>query len=222
MPGVQARLYPRTNRCEKRVFAGQHIWDSLERAALISALEAKRGTAFVFLDIGANVGLYSLIVAAKAGALRKQVRIFAVEPDPTNRARLGFNIKASQAQITVIPCAVSNRCGEGVMMGGAVNRGEVHLVEDGKAGEITPVKTLHQICKQQKIAGVDVMKLDIEGHDERALAAFFKTAPQSLWPKMLILETGRAAQTPLLDLCAGHGYTTLNRAGINSILTRNF
>jgi len=33
-PGVKARLYPSTNRCEKRALCGVQIWDSVERAAL--------------------------------------------------------------------------------------------------------------------------------------------------------------------------------------------
>ena len=32
MLGVNARLYPRSNRCEKRAFAGVQIWDAEERA----------------------------------------------------------------------------------------------------------------------------------------------------------------------------------------------
>ena len=36
--GVKARLYPASNRCEKRAYAGVHIWDSEERNSLKQAL----------------------------------------------------------------------------------------------------------------------------------------------------------------------------------------
>ena len=221
MPGVKARLYPRTNRCEKRVFAGQHIWDAPERAALLGALENSTSAPFVFFDVGANVGLYSLILAAKAreNKLRKALYITAIEPDTTNRSRFEFNISASGANITVLPYAISDEEGEGVMGGGDVNRGEVKL-QSGAAGTAVPIKTLHTVCKEIGTTHIDAMKVDIEGHDLRALTAFFKDAPQTLWPHLLILETGRETTTPLLELCAARGYTIHTRTGINSILVR--
>lgn len=219
MAGVNARLYPRSNRCEKRAFAGVQIWDAEERAALSDALSASTASPFVFLDVGANVGLYSLILAANAKSTSKDIRIIAFEPDPTNRARLAFNIKASDANIQVLPYAVSDKDGEGFMGGGDTNRGEVRL-RDSEDEDDQPVqiKTLYGVCTEQGLSRIDAMKVDIEGHDERALTVFFEHAPKTLWPRLLILETGRAETTSLLELCTGHGYTITTRTGINSIL----
>ncbi len=218
MSDVRVRLWPHSSRCEKRVFCGQQIWDPLERAALTSALEQSETAPFVFLDVGANVGLYSLILAARAKQLGKETSIIAVEPDPTNRARLNFNIKASQANIAVVPFAISDTAGTGTIGGGEDNRGEARLI-DGD-GDSVKVITLHQLCQDHQLSRIDAMKVDIEGYDERALKAFFETAPQALWPGLLILETGREPESTLLSLCTGHGYTVTRRAGINSILTR--
>lgn len=219
MPGVNARLYPRSNRCEKRAFAGVQIWDAEERAALVDALGASTISPFVFLDVGANVGLYSLILAAYAKDAGKDIRIMAFEPDPTNRARLAFNIKASDANVQVLPFAVSDADGEGFMGGGDINRGEVRLQDnEDEHDQPVQIKTLYGVCEEQGLSRIDAMKVDIEGHDERALTAFFEHAPKSLWPRLLILETGRAETTSLLELCTGHGYTITKRTGINSIL----
>lgn len=224
MPGVNARLYPRSNRCEKRAFAGIQIWDAEERAALAAALDTSRIAPFVFLDVGANIGLYSLILAAHAKQTHKDIRILAFEPDPTNRARLAFNIKASDANIQVLPYAVSDEDGEGFMGGGTTNRGEVRLQDnnvediDDEDGQPVQIKTLYGVCEEQGLSRIDAMKVDIEGHDERALGAFFDHAPKTLWPLLLILETGRDETTSLLELCTKHGYTITKRTGINSIL----
>ena len=219
MPGVNARLYPRSNRCEKRAFAGVQIWDAEERAALSDVLDASTASPFVFLDVGANVGLYSLILAAHAKAESKDIRIIAFEPDPTNRARLAFNIKASDANIQVLPYAVSDKDGDGFMGGGDTNRGEVRLRDsDEEDDQPVQIKTLYGVCTEQGLSRIDAMKVDIEGHDERALTAFFEHAPKTLWPRLLILETGRDETTSLLELCTGHGYTITKRTGINSIL----
>ncbi len=221
MDGVKARLYPRSNRCEKRAFAGVQIWDAVERQALRDAFDASTSGPFVFLDVGANVGLYSLILATHAKTQDKPVRILAFEPDPTNRARLEFNIKASNADINVLPYAVSDAEGAGYMGGGDVNRGEARLRSKADAHTKVHIKTLYGVCKAQKLSRIDAMKVDIEGHDERALGAFFDSAPKTLWPGLLILETGRATTTSLLEMCAAHGYTITKRAGINSVLHLN-
>ena len=63
----RARLYPRSNRCEKRVFLGVNSWDLDERTAISADMEASPSSPpFVFIDGGANVGLYSLYVASEA------------------------------------------------------------------------------------------------------------------------------------------------------------
>jgi len=224
MPGVNARLYPRSNRCEKRAFAGVQIWDAVERQALSSAFDVSTSAPFIFMDVGANVGLYSLILAAHAEAQNKPIRILAFEPDPVNRARFEFNIKASNADIEVLPYAVSDEAGEGYMGGGDSNRGEVRLSENDDNPKVQ-IKTLYGVCKTEKLTHIDAMKVDIEGHDERALGAFFNAAPNTLWPHLLILETGRAHSTlqatSLLEMCTAHGYTITKRAGINSVLHLN-
>ena len=151
MLGVNARLYPRSNRCEKRAFAGVQIWDAEERAALSDAISASTASPFVFLDVGANVGLYSLILAASAKSASKDIRIIAFEPDPTNRARLAFNIKASDANIQVLPYAVSDKDGEGFMGGGDTNRGEVRLRDnDEEDDQPVQIKTLYGVCNRTR------------------------------------------------------------------------
>ncbi len=219
MTGVNARLYPRSNRCEKRVFAGQQIWDAVERAALLDALKYSKRSPFVFFDVGANVGLYSLILAAKARETQTPTLITAIEPDAVNRERLAFNIKASGAGIKILPYAVSDEDGEGVMGGGETNRGEVKLLAR-TTGDTVLIKTLLSAVRETKTKHINAMKLDIEGHDLRALTAFFNTASQSLWPRLLILETGREPTTPLLELCQKYGYTINARNGINTVLTQ--
>lgn len=218
-PGLFARVWPRSNRCEKRVFAGHQIWDTLEHMAIRDALEASVGNQeFVFLDVGANVGFYSLFLAHEAKLQNRKIKILAVEPDPTNRARLMTNIAINSANIDVAKVAISDKSGTVHLGGGQTNRGEVRIDETASKGDLVEVMTLSQLCDAQNISRIDAMKLDIEGQDQRALTLFFAKAPKPLWPKLLILETGRDLTTPLLELCTAHGYEIQKRSGINSIL----
>jgi FkbM family methyltransferase len=63
----------------------------------------------VFVDIGANVGLFSLFVASQAGA---NAKILAIEPEPENVRRLRFNVAANpDAPIRVLPIALGEATG---------------------------------------------------------------------------------------------------------------
>ena len=106
--GLLARLYPSGNRCEKRAFAGVQIWDALERSALKSVIQTESETPFIFLDVGANVGLYSLYVNAYAKQAGRAAQIIAIEPGVETCARLEANIAANQANIQIIRAAVSD------------------------------------------------------------------------------------------------------------------
>ena len=68
--GQRARLYPLSNYCEKRVFCSPQFWDPWERASLAEQIQGSNASPYTFLDVGANVGLYSLFalgVARRAG-----------------------------------------------------------------------------------------------------------------------------------------------------------
>lgn len=219
-PGVKARLYPSGNRCEKRAFAGVQIWDAQERTALEAAVGSSANDVFVFMDVGANVGLYSLFVNAYAAAAEKPARIIAIEPGLETCSRLEANVEASGANVQIIRAAISDAPGTGFLSTADDNRGEAKLVSGGHDIEAVVIDTLARICRAHGVTHIDAMKLDIEGHDLQALGGFFEDAPERLHPGLLILETGRAGSSPLIELCTQQGYVVQSRAGLNSILVK--
>lgn len=222
----RARLYPRSNRCEKRVFLGVHSWDAAERDAISAQMQqAPASRPFVFVDGGANVGLYSLYVASEARRQKRNVRIIAIEPDPVNLRRLRFNIAASQArEINVAPFALGSREDTGRLLSVQSNRGEVRLASAGERAEGTvevPIRPLRGILVDAGVNHADVLKLDIEGAEFPTLQALFAEAVPDLWPRMIILEVGRSkTPTEAFHLCTEAGYVQLQRTGINALLIR--
>lgn len=217
-PGVNARLYPSRNRCEKRAFAGVQIWDTAERAALEQAVKSCKDDTFVFLDVGANVGLYSIYCAQYCRSAGLEAEIYAIEPSQDTGQRLADNLIASEAKVQIIRAAVSDAPGTGHLGGGENNRGEARL-QDNDAGEIVIIDTLARIALTHGLSKIDALKLDIEGHDFKALSVFFESAPQALFPKLLILETGKDETSPLIDLCEVRGYRLDGRYGLNAVMT---
>ena len=218
--GLLARLYPNGNRCEKRAFAGVQIWDALERSALKSVIQTESETPFIFLDVGANVGLYSLYVNAYAKQAGRAAQIIAIEPGVETCARLEANIAANQANIQIIRAAVSDAPGTGHLGGGEINRGEAKLSAQSDATETVVVDTLPRIARTLGITRIDAMKVDIEGHDLKALTTFFEDASKKLHPTLLILETGREAVSPLIELCEANEYVVAERTKMNTILKK--
>jgi FkbM family methyltransferase len=216
---LHARLYPTTNRCEKRMFVGERTWDLIERGAIGEALKtADRTRPFVFVDGGANVGMYSLYVIAQARALGWPVQVVAVEPDPVNLGRLRDNLAASAAhEAAVAPVALGAQAGSARIESEQTNRGEVRVSETG--GVEVQMQPLAQVLGERAIDHVDALKLDIEGHELPVLTAFFETAPKSLWPRLILLEVGKREETPAYRLCLDKGYRLAKRTRINAMLT---
>ena len=218
--GIKARLYPSQNRCEKRAFCGVQIWDTEERAALKDAIIEDISTPFVFLDVGANVGLYSLYVNAYAKSITRATRILAIEPGLETCTRLETNIKANRANVQIIRAAISDEPGSGFLGGGDTNRGEAKLVSGGKGVEPVVIDTLARICFAHSITHIDALKLDIEGHDFKALNGFFEDAPKKLHPKLIIAETSKDKNSPIVALCESHNYMVSKHSGLNTIFKK--
>ncbi|MEJ2227000.1 MAG: FkbM family methyltransferase [Alphaproteobacteria bacterium] len=224
----RARLYPRSNRCEKRVFLGVNSWDAEEREYLAADLRAApTSRPYVFVDGGANVGLYSLFIASEARRLARPFRILAVEPDPVNLSRLRFNIAASDAasEISVAPFALGGKEDVGRLLSLQSNRGEVRLAraeETAAEGALeVPIRPLADLFAEADLPHVDVLKLDIEGVEFPVVKALFASAPDHLWPRVIILEVGKNnATTEAYSHCIEQGYTQIKRTHLNAILHR--
>jgi FkbM family methyltransferase len=142
----------------------------------------------VFVDVGANVGTFALVLARHVGA---SGRVIAVEPHPVTHARLAFNNEASgTAQTRLVAAAAGPADGELTIETDGDNLGASHIVT-GRAGANAikvPSLRLQRILEQAGVAKVDALKIDIEGFEDRALVPFFKEAPQTLWPRAVVIE----------------------------------
>ncbi len=147
------------------------------------------GPGRVFVDIGANIGLYSLPLALRMGSTG---RVVAIEPDRHALRRLRINDAASGAgNVTVFPVAIGARDGVTTFVE-ATNCGASRI--DGKGGRQVRMRPLLAIAEQAGIERIDALKIDIEGYEDRALIPFFRAAPRSLWPKRIVIEDENADQ----------------------------
>jgi FkbM family methyltransferase len=220
--GQFARLHLTDNRCEKRAFVGSKTWDSVERAAIRDLIgHTPANHEFVFVDAGANAGLYSLSALADAATQNRSIRIIAIEPDIENRRRLEFNIFASNASnVTILPYALGAREGEAVLLQSDVNRGEVRVSEVDE-GEMVRLRPLASALQDGDVDYVDMMKMDIEGFEEPVLQSFFEQNPRQIWPRVILLETRHEAAITegAAGLCLRNGYELTQQTRQNAVLS---
>jgi FkbM family methyltransferase len=208
--GARMRLYPYNNVCEKRILFTPQYFDLAEREFLQSRLTPD----LVFVDIGANIGGYSLFVAASAGP---RARILAIEPQPEIFERLVYNIGQNPfAMIKAIDCAVADRDGEITLFVDSDNRGEtsMRIINSDAVGERIKVqaKALTSIIEEEGFERIDAMKLDVEGAEDLILEPFFKDASEQLWPRLLVIEFAPERWAiDLAGLLAEHGYKQVLR-----------
>jgi FkbM family methyltransferase len=166
----------------------------------------------VVLDIGANIGWYSLVLQSMAP---DGVRIFAFEPHPGNLALLQENVRRNSASsVTVVPCAVSDHPGqEELFVYGGSNTGRHSLlpINDGESIKIRTV-TLDQFWSDQGLGQriPRFIKIDIEGYELVALRGgpgVLKRCPAVLleYSPKFMLAAG-LAPAELLDFMYGLGF----------------
>jgi len=219
------RLHPRQNGCEKGALFTPQMYEPGERKELFAEIDRAKAESrpFVFIDIGANVGLFSLLVASRTGDMAK---IVAIEPEAENLKRLRFNIAANAGiPIQVVPVALGESAGTVVLNVGEHDRGGTHVrpltAKDRADDAVTKVecRTLLEVLRQQGIRSVDALKIDVEGAEDRVLVPFFRDAERSLWPNLLIIEDARDAwRNDLFSELARRGYAVEARTRLNVMM----
>jgi FkbM family methyltransferase len=122
----------------------------------------------IVLDIGANIGYYTLIAARLVGS---EGRVYAFEPDPTNFQLLQKNIQANGYQnIRPLNRAVSSRAGEVSLYLNPSNRGDHRIYDSGDGRTSVKVQTLRLDDFFKPLEKkVHFIKMDIQGAEFAAL-----------------------------------------------------
>ena len=140
-----------------------------------------------FVDIGAHVGLYTLLASKLVGP---QGRVFAFEPDPLASELLSKNLVLNNAtNVTVLTMAVSHKKGSASLVTSRWGNGSSSLgvvpLEAGYGEELSVTTTsLDAFCDERAIRP-DVVKIDVEGGEAAIFAGGWATLSRS---KAVFLE----------------------------------
>src|SRR5262249_6373934 len=169
----------------------------------------------IFVDVGANMGLYTLYAARRIGAIG---RVLAIEPSGRERAVLENNVRLNAlTNVTVRGNAISDKVSEvELLVAQAQHSGHNTL---GAFGYDTPLdhrektqtELLDDIVTAEGLPRVDVVKMDVEGAELKALRGARMTL-ENHRPLLLLELSDRALQhqnassAEVLVLLAQYGY----------------
>lgn len=219
--GWRLRLMPAGNVSEQKLYSAPALFDPAERSALAEVLGVPGA---VFVDVGANAGIYSFWAARVLG---RGGHLIAAEPDPEMRRRLTFNAATNGIAIALWPGAVSDHQGHADLLVRADQRGTNTLDPDEAAasgGERqslrVPVTTLLDLLVSNGATRCDAVKIDIEGHEPPVLRHFMQHAPDALLPRLILSEFKPGTRDEIVAITAARGYRVARCNAMNLTLVR--
>lgn len=129
--------------------------------------QVKKGD--VVMDIGANIGYYTILASKKVGPSGK---VYAFEPYSKNLTLLKKNIALNTCtNVVVVAEAVSDTSAKKPFEVDRANPGESRLAahKSKKSDMLVTTITLDSFLKREKIKKADVIKMDIEGAEIQAI-----------------------------------------------------
>lgn len=219
--GARFRLLPDMNLSDKRLLCTPDLLDGAERKYINENLPLNNW----LVDIGANIGGYSLLVASS----RKDIKVVAVEADPEMVKRLNDNILFSEMADRVHSFwgAATEQSSPVFLKRDDKNRGKNEVVNESQAKnsleKIIQVQgySLLDLLNRFEIVQPGVVKLDIEGYEFHVLKGFFANAPKKRWPHYIQLEQYRKSDlNDAVLLVMENGYNIVKKTRMNVILAK--
>ena len=181
IPGLAADLklhiHGEKDQFVSRTIAADGIWEPYETSLLIDLLRPGA----VFVDVGANIGYFSVLAASIVG---DDGAVFAFEPDPENFRLLEANLALNDLHqnVTAIPAALAEQDRAGQLYLSEDNLGDhqIYAVDDQR--ESVQIKLLNGgAFLEDRLQRLDLLKVDTQGSEYQVI--------KGLMPLLLELAT---------------------------------
>jgi FkbM family methyltransferase len=142
-----------------------------------------------FVDVGANIGYYSLLAAGLVGT---RGRVVAVEASPAAYRELQANLERNHAdRVRPVPYAVSDT--ERLLSFYEPRPGVSSVTTSVQTAELVPTfqveaRPLPDLLSPEEIGGARIVKIDIEGGEHDALLGLLPMLPDTRADLELVVE----------------------------------
>lgn len=146
---------------------------------VVTLIHRVGGPGMAVLDVGAHLGYFTLLCARLGGS---GSTVWAFEPSPVLNPILHRNIAENRtpADVRVVPAAVGDRVGTVTLFAGAGDS-MLSSLYPSAAGEgpvvradAVPCTTLDAWAEREAWPRIDLVKIDVEGHEVAVLAGMRK------------------------------------------------
>lgn len=214
--GLKFRLYPHDNTIDRKILFSRKLREKKE----LSYMKDVLGEGGVLLDIGANMGYYTLF-GVRSGANK----VIAIEANPVMSERLNENIALNgfQDTVRVFTVGVGDQKGVMTLTVSDQDMGSSSMVNkeiSGKEVEVA-IETLPDILAQASVEKINALKIDVEGMEDRVLFPYLRGLSQDDLPRIIIMEDNRKFwKEDVIEWLLSHGYHTACQTKSNLVLKR--
>jgi len=222
-------LAPRKGRRRVRLFGTPlelDLADEIQRQAYLGCFEPEE-TAWVrrllrpgmtFLDVGANVGYFTLLASSLVGATG---RVVAVEPSPSAFAALA-RATADLGNVSAVPVGLSDSSGTLALYvppEAHGNHAPTMIATPGWQEVRVEVLTLDELTARHGLERIDLLKLDVEGHEARILGGAVRALSERRIGAVLCefndywLRQAGSSPAEVWRMLSDHGFRDAERPG---------
>ena len=185
-------------------------YDAFER----DLLKQQVGEGDRVIDLGANIGLYTLTLARLVG---ETGRVYAFEPDPTNFALLSKNVELNgYRNVTLERKAVSDKTGPAHLFRCEDNAGDHRITDSDEGRDSVEIEVISlDDYFSSDLVPIRLIKMDIQGAEGGALKGMAQLLDRSTDPRILMefwpagLERFGTNPRELLETLRARGFQIL-------------
>jgi FkbM family methyltransferase len=181
---LQLYVHGEQDRFVSRRIRAEGIWEPFETSLVLRLLRPGD----VFVDVGANVGYFSVLAASVVGA---QGAVFAFEPDPDNYRLLRANAELNDQghRITAVEAALSDAAGAGRLFLSAGNLGDHQVYAGDEQRSSVPIALLDGgDYLAGRLQRLDLLKVDTQGSEYQVMAGLLPLLTALAQPPRVIIE----------------------------------
>ena len=181
---LQMHIHGEQDQFVSRRIREDGIWEPYETSLLLSMLRPGD----VFVDVGANIGYFSILAASVIG---EGGAVFAFEPDPDNFSLLRRNIDLNrqQASIVAVQAALAADAGTGELFLSEDNLGDHQIYATGDDRRSLPITLVNgSDYLGHRLSRMDLLKIDTQGSEYQVIAGLLPLLVALPTPPRILIE----------------------------------
>jgi len=159
----------------------------------------------IVVDIGAHIGIHTIHFAKRAKL------VIALEPEPQNFSLLKKNIKLNKVRnVITLPIALSDKNGYSYLFVSTSSGAHTLEIDHGVKLNVKFIDKIHiktmtfdTLIRDLGIDKVDIVKIDVEGHEDKVLQGMKETLKNNP-PRIIIVETDK--DSSIIGELKNYGY----------------